>query len=105
MLNPHRFKIIPDPNKLSVADVFELLRLRKAPKQPGVYELWIGIGKNHPARVFQHKGEWVNWTIQHHSKDSVFEYLISSPEAFNQLKKDFPYDTQITPDMGHASEQ
>lgn len=99
MLNKQHFKVIPDPSKLSVADVFELLLLRKANKQPGVYELWIGIGKNHPAKVFRYHGEWVNWTIQHTTKDQVLGYLIQHTEAFNQIKEGFPYGTPITPEL------
>ena len=101
MLNPKQINVIPDPSKLSVADVFELLQLRKAPKQPGVYELWIGPGKNHPAKIFRQGGDWVAWTILYRSKDSVLEYLVDNPESFNQLKKDFPY--AITEDLDGTS--
>lgn len=95
MLNPKKFKVIPDPSKLSVEDVFELLLLRKANKQPGVHELWIGPGKNHPAKIFQYKGDWVSWTLLT-TKDQVLGYLIQNSAAFNQLKKEFPYGTPIT---------
>ena len=103
MLKPKKFKVINDPAKLSIEDVFELLLLRKANKQPGVFELWVGRGKNHPVKVFRYKKEWVNWTIQFTTKDQVLGYLVKDTEAFNQIKQGFPYGPETTISLARNS--
>lgn len=83
-------KTLSRPETLTLLETVNLLRWRKT-KTPQLFCLFVGTGKNWPAKIFQEGNYYTHGSFNPKPLKLLREDILKNPELQTLLWRSFPY--------------